>query len=153
MPEYIERESLISEIQDYSARRIDNDAIAKMGYEFVKEMGSIQRIIEKAPAADVVEVKKFADELCSKFAGHSDYHGDTILSTIRCIAEGKKVDNARPLKYKKYDNNGQWTEKRSRLGATLPIYACSVCGRAFTFRPGYDFCPGCGADMREGAEK
>lgn len=100
----------------------------------------------------MIELKTFADELCSKFAGHSDYHGDTILSTIRCIAEGKKVGNARPLKYKKYDNHGQWTEKRARLGATLPIYACSVCGRAFTFRPNYDFCPGCGADMREGAE-
>lgn len=52
-------------------------------------------------------------------------------------------------------NHGQWTEKRTRLGATLPIYACSVCGRAFTFHPNYDFCPGCGADMRkkEGAEK
>lgn len=31
--------------------------------------------------------------------------------------------------------HGQWEQKPSRLGATLPIYACSVCGRAFTFAP------------------
>ena len=139
MPEYIKFEPLRGDILNDT--EYDSDTV-----------NHFLNIVDSQPAADVAEVKKFADELCSKFAGHSDYHGDTILSTIRCIAEGKKVGNARPLKYKKYDNHGQWTEKRARFGATLPIYACSVCGRAFTFRPGYDFCPGCGADMREGAE-
>ena len=38
-----------------------------------------------------------ADELFTKFAGHSDYHGDTILCIIQCMAERKTVDNARPL--------------------------------------------------------
>lgn len=36
-------------------------------------------------------------EAASKFAGHSDYHGDTILSKLICIAEGKEVGNAIPL--------------------------------------------------------
>ena len=56
MPEYIERESLLEDIKQYSHARIDYDAIDKMGFQFVKEMCSIQRIIEKQPAADVVEV-------------------------------------------------------------------------------------------------
>lgn len=38
-----------------------------------------------------------ADEIFRKFAGHSDYHGDTILSIINCMAEGKEVQSAQPL--------------------------------------------------------
>ena len=36
-------------------------------------------------------------EASSKFAGHSDYHGDTILCKLICMAEGKEVKSARPL--------------------------------------------------------
>ena len=48
--------------------------------------------------------------------------------------------------------HGQWVQKPSRFGGTYSIVACSVCDKAFTFHPNYDFCPNCGADMREGAE-
>lgn len=50
---------------------------------------------------DVVEPKKEVyiniDILSKLFAGHSDYHGDTILSLIACVSEGKEVSSARPL--------------------------------------------------------
>lgn len=36
-------------------------------------------------------------EAASKFAGHSDYHGDTILCKLICMAEGKEVGTAKPL--------------------------------------------------------
>ena len=36
-------------------------------------------------------------EAYSKFAGHSDYHGDTILCKLICMAEGKEVGTATPL--------------------------------------------------------
>lgn len=36
-------------------------------------------------------------EAFSKFAGHSDYHGDTILCVLSCMAERKEVKNATPL--------------------------------------------------------
>ena len=36
-------------------------------------------------------------EASSKFAGHSDYHGDTILCKLICMAEGKEVGIAKPL--------------------------------------------------------
>lgn len=36
-------------------------------------------------------------EASSKFAGHSDYHGDTILCELICMAEGKEVEIAKPL--------------------------------------------------------
>lgn len=36
-------------------------------------------------------------EASSKFAGHSNYHGDTILCKLICMAEGQEVDIATPL--------------------------------------------------------
>ena len=30
-------------------------------------------------------------------AGHSDYHGDDILSALTCVAEGKEVSPMRPM--------------------------------------------------------
>lgn len=36
-------------------------------------------------------------EASSKFTGHSDYHGDTILCKLICMAEGKEVGIAKPL--------------------------------------------------------
>lgn len=33
----------------------------------------------------------------SKFAGHSDYHGDTILCQLICLAEGKETKSAKPI--------------------------------------------------------
>lgn len=44
-----------------------------------------------------MQSKIFADELCKLFEGHSNYHGDTILTKITCLAEGKEVDAAKPL--------------------------------------------------------
>lgn len=41
--------------------------------------------------------KKSLLEASSKFAGHSDYHGDTILCKLICMAEGKEVEIAKPL--------------------------------------------------------
>ncbi len=50
---------------------------------------------------DVIEPQKEVyiniDKLSKLFASHSDYHGDTILSLIGCISEGKEVSSARPL--------------------------------------------------------
>ena len=36
-------------------------------------------------------------EAASKFAGHSNYHGDTILCILYCMAEGQEVGNAKPI--------------------------------------------------------
>lgn len=37
-----------------------------------------------------------SNELASKIAGHSYYHGDRILAAIYCMAEGKEVGNVKP---------------------------------------------------------
>lgn len=52
-------------------------------------------------------------EASSKFAGHSNYHGDTILCELICMSEGKEVGTATPLDmsetkieaYKKFAEN------------------------------------------------
>lgn len=52
----------------------------------------------KAKSKDIKFPKVIiADEIFRKFAGHSDYHGDTVLSIIACMGEGKEVQSARPL--------------------------------------------------------
>lgn len=48
--------------------------------------------------ADIESIRRKALlDASSKFAGHSDYHGDTILCTLICMGEGKAVENAKPL--------------------------------------------------------
>lgn len=47
---------------------------------------------------------------------------------------------------------GQWVEKPSRLGSNYKLYGCSICGWTFTFKPDYNYCPRCGAYMKEGAK-
>ena len=48
-----------------------------------------------------------ADELFTKFAGHNIYDGDTILCIIENIAEGKIVNNAKPLDTSKIKSKAQ----------------------------------------------
>jgi hypothetical protein len=88
MAEYIERESLEQDIKQYSHARIDNDAIDQMGFQFVEEIISILRIIEKQPTADVVEVK----------------HGGWLVNEMELSEDppfcGKIVVRKTPLSYR-----------------------------------------------------
>ena len=59
-----------------------------------------------------------ADELASKIAGHSNYHGDSILAAIYCMTEGKQVGNIRPAEWK-----AQETEKNE-----YGLLPCPFCG-------------------------
>ena len=63
-----------------------------------------------------------ADELFTKFAGHSVYDGDTILCIIECMAEGKIVNNARPLDTSKIKSEA-YKEFAERLKETIPHYS------------------------------
>lgn len=52
-------------------------------------------------------------EASSKFAGHSNYHGDTILCKLICMAEGQEVGIAIPLDMSEMKANAykEFTEK------------------------------------------
>lgn len=45
------------------------------------------------PVADVVPIS----EVFRLIAGHSNYHGDNILSALQCVALGKEVKPIKPL--------------------------------------------------------
>ena len=49
--------------------------------------------VNRTPTADVVHI----DEVFRLIAGHSNYHGDAILSALMCVAEGKEVKPIKPL--------------------------------------------------------
>ena len=47
----------------------------------------------------------FAEYVGSKIAGHSNYHGDSILCALYCAAEGKEIHNVKPLDITEYGYN------------------------------------------------
>lgn len=64
--------------------------------------------LERSIAAKDVKIERLLQKLqqaksealmhaFSKFAGHSDYHGDTILCQLACMAEGKETKSAIPI--------------------------------------------------------
>ena len=111
----------------------------------VEIMPAVCVSVDKAETID--PVKQFADKLYSKFAGHSNYHGDRILSAIQCMAEGKEVGSVEPIEPKQ----GKW-EKVEKGGKRDPywyIYRCTHCGSFYTDvkTNRYFYCPYCGAAM------
>lgn len=71
---------------------------------FLRDIDFLKAFINRQQA----EIERLHDEVSktrrkallearSKFAGHSDYHGDTILCKLICMAEGKEVEIATPL--------------------------------------------------------
>ena len=52
------------------------------------------------------------DDIYRLIAGHSNYHGDSILSALTCIAEGKEVTKPiTPLNEERYDKSKKSLEK------------------------------------------
>ena len=87
------------------------------------------------------------DDVYKLVAGHSDYHGDSILSAFTCITEGKNVKDITPLE--KQTNTAEW--KIENNGGTTMWYECSKCGEAGDI---WDkFCKHCGRKMTNAVEE
>jgi hypothetical protein len=90
------------------------------------------------------------DKLFSKIAGHSDYHGDSILSAIACMMEGKEIGDV-PYIADNYKivRHGHW--RKDENGETV----CSRCDYPAEFNPissdfiESNYCANCGAKMDE----
>lgn len=54
---------------------------------------AIKVVDDQPPADQCVPLS----EIYRVIAGHSDYHGDDVLASLTCIAEGKEVKPVRPL--------------------------------------------------------
>ena len=65
-----------------------------------KRNADIKDLISRQKAEIESARRKALLEATRKFAGHSDYHGDTILCILKCMAEGKETETARPLNKK-----------------------------------------------------
>lgn len=78
-----------------------NNCVTKFDSNDYVEVDDIKSTIYglKQGAKREVKLPKMirADDIFKKFSGHSDYHGDTILSIIKCMSEGKEVESAIPL--------------------------------------------------------
>lgn len=68
--------------------------IIKNAFDLItRQQAEVERLKDEVSKAR----RKALLEASSKFAGHSDYHGDTILCKLICMSEGKEVGIAKPL--------------------------------------------------------
>ena len=100
------------------------------------------------------------DDVYRLIAGHSDYHGDSILSAFTCLVEGKDVKPIAPLDESADRPTGEWQmlERDENVYDLKGVpswgvnYMCDQCGFIHTaiedHMAQYNFCPNCGADMR-----
>ena len=89
-------------------------------------------------------------EIYRVIAGHSNYHGDSILAAFTCIAEGKEVSPIKPIETVE-PVRGEW----AHIGGDE--WCCSNCGHVISTegsweKPEKKFCEECGCDMRTSAK-
>ena len=101
MARYIDADKLV-ELYERSAEDEWNKKTAPTSWAEAFECAIAD--IDDQPTADVApksEVeRRVLQKAASKFSGHSDYHGDTILCQLICMAEGKETKQATPIPYR-----------------------------------------------------
>lgn len=112
------------------ARAIDADALKKelAPYEendFSQQIDVILKIVDAQPTLTPPNEPRIinADKLAKRIAGHSNYHGDSILSAIYCAAEGK--ENNAPIRPIENQPN-EWVSVDERLPGVSGNYICAV---------------------------
>lgn len=81
-----------------------------MGHEKLSEY-----VLDKKrfPSEDRPKGMIHIDEVYRLIAGHSNYHGDSILSAFTCLVEGKDVKPIAPLdECEKHDSGYIWNYER-----------------------------------------
>lgn len=133
MTEYITKESAI-EVFEWG----DTDVIEEYGdgsYNFGFSRETIKNSINTIPDAKVVPLH----DIYRIIAGHSYYRGDSILSALSCIVEGKEVNPVHPADVAPVVN-GRWIYHDDD-----GVITCSKCGNAESSDSYY--CRYCGAKM------
>ena len=84
-----------------STEYVDSDYCDGVDLTLIKSaidlINRLQAEIERLKSELSNTRRKALLEAYSKFEGHSNYHGDTILCKLICMSEGKEVDTATPL--------------------------------------------------------
>lgn len=102
---YIDRDEDCSECpfcnEDMDCTDIEDNNLLKDVFDLIKrkdaEKDILKAEIERLKEEVLKARRKALLEAFSKFAGHSNYHGDTILCKLKCMAEGKEVKPAIPI--------------------------------------------------------
>ena len=107
----------------------------------------VSTTVKAVPLGDIYRV----------IAGHSNYHGDNILSALTCIAEGKEVQPVKPLPTVDAVEvvHGHWEEWWPGDCALIMtceemLYRCSACDAKYSDIENKRYCPWCGANMMGG---
>lgn len=92
------------------------------------------------------EVEYALDYLFEKFAGHSIYSGDSVLSAIEGVKEGKAICSVTPLEK---DDRTMKKEKKDILIAPTIGYYSWLCRRCYSrITEGQKVCDCCGYGIR-----
>lgn len=96
------------------------------------------------------------DDVYRLIAGHSNYHGDSILSAFTCLVEGKDVKPIAPLDESADRPTWEWIKTEHCLNDTgcrrwIEI-ECPYCGErpTYEFLENMNYCPNCGCLMKKG---
>lgn len=81
MKKYVETEKLKEQLK------------LEAGLGYVQTLADVEKIIDQQSTVKSVPLYKIFNII----AGHSNYHGDDILTALTCVAEGKEVKNVKPL--------------------------------------------------------
>jgi hypothetical protein len=84
-----------------------------------RQKAEIERLLQKLQQAKSEALM----HAFSKFAGHSDYHGDTILCQLTCMAEGKETKSAIPIDMNQIKSKAikKFAERLKRTSIDLEI--------------------------------
>ena len=141
MDEYISREAAI---EDLSAEALERNLDSVMTDDAHKYHRAAERVIAGVPAADVVSRDAFNrllaenDTMRAQLAQIGKKPGDS-MSNVKWVAHGEWIGYPECLKYPNAYADDH--------------IVCSVCEQCFSILDNcaeqFDFCPHCGADMRE----
>lgn len=82
---------------------VDTLNATEISVELEKE--DIYKFADALIANKFGRIINFAEYVGSKIAGHSNYHGDSILCALYCAAEGKEIHTVKPLDITEYGYN------------------------------------------------
>lgn len=97
MEDLISRSELIKSIREISTSLFNE-----------WDTAGVLSVVYKQPSVEAVPL----NEVYRLIAGHSNYHGDSILSALTCVAEGKEV---KPIKPTNNDSVDRWIPCSERL--------------------------------------
>lgn len=115
--------------QELREKIVDTLNATEISVELEKE--DIYKFADALIANKFGRIVSFAEYVGSKIAGHSNYHGDSILCALYCAAEGKEIHTVKPLDITEYGYNVLVKERdeykhRAEVAEKIAEEACEI---------------------------